>query len=83
MNDLKVTTISIEKIFAPQAKVTDAPKEVLQEMADEIKADGWPKGKELGVKHHEKVDKYEVHASFSWFEAGLMAGIKEIPCVIY
>ena len=51
-------------------------------MASEIKADGWPKGNELGVKDLGD-GTYEVHASYSWFRAGLLAGLQEIPCVIY
>lgn len=82
MSDLKITIIDINKIFIPQAKMGKSHQATILEMANEIKADGWPKGKELGVME-ETNGVYQVHASFSWFEAGLISGIKTIPCVIY
>jgi hypothetical protein len=82
MSDMKITVINIDKIHAPQAKMPNTPQNVLDEMANEIKADGWPKGKELGVKELAN-GTYQVHASYSWFEAGLLSGIETIPCVIY
>jgi hypothetical protein len=82
MSDLTVTFININKIFIPQEKVGKSHQATILEMANEIKADGWPKGKELGVKELPN-GTYQVHASYSWFEAGLLSGIETIPCVIY
>lgn len=82
MSNLDITNIDISKISVPVGKESKAPNDVLQEMADEIKADGWPKGKELGVKELGN-EQYEVRASFSWFAAAQLAGVKSIPCNIY
>lgn len=82
MTELKTTIIDISKISVPEGKESDAFQHVLQEMADEIKSDGWKKGRELGVKDLGN-GRYEVHASFSWFAAAQLADVKSIPCNIY
>lgn len=82
MTELKTTIIDISKISVPTGKESETPKNVLQKMADEIKADGWLEGKELGVKDLGN-EQYEVHASFAWFAAAKLAGVNTIPCNIY
>jgi hypothetical protein len=78
--NLKITIIQTSEIKLPST-ASEAPESELNKMAGEIIKDGWPKGKELGVK--ELKEGYEVHASHSWYRAGLIAGLTEIPCVIY
>ena len=79
---MQITTIEIGKIKLPQSvESKEYLNDVIEKMADEIKLNGWPKGKELGVK--EADNDYEVHASFAWFKAGQMANIEKIPCIIY
>ena len=82
MCELKTKMIDITKISVPKGCDSKASADVLQQMADEIKSDGWPKGNDLGVKELGK-DLYQVHASFSWFAAAKIAGIKTIPCNVY
>lgn len=77
-----ITPIEINKIKLPKhVEGKEYPSDVLKQMSAEIVASGWPIGKELGVKAVE--GGFEVHASFGWFKAAELSGIKTIPCVIY
>lgn len=79
---MDIVTIKTSDISLPKAvQAKEYPEQVIDEMAQEIRRYGWPKGKELGVK--QIGNRYEVHASFAWFNAGLIASVENIPCVIY
>jgi hypothetical protein len=79
---MDIVNIEITKISLPSsAQEKSYPDEVIAQMAEEIKQLGWPKGKELGVKPVN--NGFEVNVSFAWFKAGVLSGIKMIPCVIY
>jgi hypothetical protein len=53
----------------------------IRELAQELRDDCWPKGKELVVK--DIGGRYEVHASLCWYRAAVLSGLNTIPCVIY
>ncbi|OUV22850.1 MAG: hypothetical protein CBC55_02100 [Gammaproteobacteria bacterium TMED95] len=74
--------IDIANISVPAGLESQAPNTVLREMAAEINTNGWPKNNSLGVKDVGD-GQYQVHASFSWYAAAKIAGIKTIPCSIY
>jgi hypothetical protein len=59
---MDIVIIAVEHISLPK-NASNAPSDVLEEMSQEIMQDGWPKGKELGVKDLDGA--YEVQASYS------------------
>ncbi len=80
--ELDTVIIDIANISVPAGLESKASNAVLQAMAADINTNGWPKNNSLGVKDVGN-GQYQVHASFSWYAAAQIAGIKTIPCNIY
>lgn len=79
---MAVTYLDIQQLSLPERAQHQAdPSPLLVAKAHERRLQGWPDAHALAVRRTPQ--GYQVHTSYAWYKAGLLAGVTSIPCLIY